>query len=161
MGGLRDYSISAAFIGVAVAILLIAAETPYYPGVLHAELSVAPVGKGVVKYYNTSTRLPEVVIYVNLSSTKSSSVYVTAVYVNGVPVNITSIVNVYNGSKPEVFNSTNPKLVPIKTGLNHLTIRGVLTRNLNSSNGATVLVQLVLSDGETSIVPSTLEVTGA
>lgn len=160
MGGLRDYSISAAFIGVAVAILVIAAEMPYYPGVLHAELSVVPVGKGVVKYYNTSTRLPEVTIYVNLSSTKSSPVYVSMVYVNGVPVNITSIANVYNGSEPEVFNSTEPGLVPIEPGLNHLAIRGVLARYLNTLGGASILVQLELSDGETSIVPSTLEVTG-
>ena len=158
MGGLRDLSISAVFIGVAVAILVIAAEIPYSPSVPHALISVVPVGKGVVKYYRAgSARMSEAAIFVNLSNTKSSPVYVTAVYVNGVPVNITSIANVYSGSKPEVFNSTNPKLVPIEPGLNHLTIRGVLTRNLNSSSGASVLVQLMFSDEETCIVPSTLE----
>mgnify|MGYP001772620532 CR=1 FL=1 len=162
MGGLRDYSVSAAFIGVAVAILLIAAEIPYGPVTLHAQISVVPVGKGVVKCYRAeNAHLPEIAIYVNLSNTKSSPVYVTSVYVNGVPVNITSIANVYNGSKPEAFNSTRPDLVPIEPGLNHLTISGVLVRNLNSSNGALVLVQLMLSDGEMSFVPSTLEVTGA
>ena len=162
MGDLRDLSVSAAFIGVAVAILVIAAEVPYSPGTLHAQISVVPIGKGVVECYRTgSARLPEVAIYVNLSNTKSSPVYVTSVYVNGVPVNITSIANVYNGSKPEAFNSTKPDLVPIEPGLNHLTIRGVLVRNLNLSNGAVVLVQLMFSDGEMSFVPSTLEVTGA
>ena len=162
MGGLRDVSISAAFIGVAVAILLIAAEIPYGPVTLHALISVVPVGKGVVECYRTgSARLPEVAIYVNLSNTKSSPVYVTAVFVNGVPVNITSVANVYNGSKPEAFNSTKPDLVPIEPGLNHLTISGVLTRNLNLSNGAVVLVQLMFSNGETCIVPSTLEVVNA
>ena len=162
MGGLRDYSVSAAFIGVAVAILVIAAEMPYSPGTLHAQISVVPVGKGVVECYRAgSARLPEVAIFVNLSNTKSSPVYVTAVFVNGVRVNVTSIANVYNGSKPEAFNSTKPNLVPIEPGLNHLTIRGVLVRNLNLSNGALVLVQLMLSGGEMSFVPSTLEVTGA
>ena len=163
MGGLRDLSVSAAFIGVAVAILVIAAEMPYSPGTLHVQISsVVPVGKGVVGCYRTgSARLPEVAIYVNLSNTKSSPVYVTSVYVNGVPVNITSIANVYNESKPEAFNSTKPNLVPIEPGLNHLTISGVLTRNLNLSDGASVLVQLMFSDGEITFVPSTLEVVNA
>ena len=162
MGGLRDVSISAVFIGVAVVILIIAAEIPYSLSMPHALISVVPVGKGVVKYYRAgSARMPEVAIYVNLSNTKSSPIYVTTVCVNGVLVNITSIANVYNGSKPEVFNSTKPSLVPIEPGLNHLTIRGVLTRDLNSSNGASIFVQLMFSDGETCIIPSTLEVVNA
>ena len=67
----------------------------------------------------------------------------------------------YNGSKPEVFNSTKPDLVPIEPGLNYLTIKGVLVRNLNSSGDASVLVHFLLSDGETSIVPLTLELVNA
>ena len=76
---------SATFIGVEVAILVIAAEMPYSPGTLHAQISVVPVGKGVVECYRTgSARLAEATIFVNLSNTKSSPVYVTSISVNGV-----------------------------------------------------------------------------
>ena len=117
MESLRDLSVSATFIGVEVAILVIAAEMPYSLGTLNAQVSVVPVGKSVVKCYMAGiAHLPEVAIYINLSNTKSSPVYVASVYVNGVPVNITSIANVYNGSRPEVFNSTKPNLLPIEPG---------------------------------------------
>ena len=84
MGGLRNLSVSAAFIGVAVTILVIAAEVPYSPGTLHALISVVPVGKGIDECYRAgSACLSEMTIYVNLSNTMSSPVYVTMVYVNG------------------------------------------------------------------------------
>ena len=120
---------------------------------------IIPAKTGLVLVeYNRPSYPANVTINVCILVVKYPPMFVNNVSVNGVPVKITFISDVYNDTKSNVVYSTDPKAVPIDPGFNDLIVKGILLSGLNFTE-SNVTVTITFSNGVSLKIPIILNVT--
>ena len=113
-------------------------------GVIGSQNSIIPAGRVFIQY---SPSNGGVLIYLVLNNPGPETPVVTGVTVDGIPVAIAGVADQYSGGHLTSANS--PDAVTITTGLNYLTVSGTLVGQLNVQPGATVIIQVSFSNGQT------------
>ena len=125
-------------------------------GTLSSQNAITNAGSAYIQY-NPSTNA--VTIYVTLTNPGPEMPTVSGVSVNGVPITVTSLVVEYANTVGTYTTSNgNPNAVTISTGLNYLTISGIAATTINVQSGATVTIQVSLSNGQVVTVPAMLNI---
>ena len=126
-------------------------------GTMSSQNAITNAGSAYIKYDPSSG---VVTIYVTLSNPGPAMPTISGVSVNGVPITVTSITVVYANTVGQYTSSNipNPNAVTISTGLNYLTITGSAATTINVQSGATVTIQVSLSNGQVVTVPAMLNI---
>ncbi len=121
-------------------------------GTLSSQNAITNAGSAYIQYNPNGYG---VTIYLTLNNPGPATPVITSVSVNGIPVNINSVVANYNTASTSVNNLNG---VTVSTGQVYLTLNGNLATQLNVQPGATVTIQISFSNGQVVTVPATLNV---
>ena len=126
-------------------------------GTMSSQNAITNAGSAYIQYNPSDGH---VLIYVTLSNPGPAMPTISGVSVNGVPITVTSINVVYANTAGQntVTGINNPNEVTISTGLNYLTISGNAATTINVQSGATVTIQVSLSNGQVVTVPAMLNI---
>lgn len=118
-------------------------------GTLSGQNAITNAGSAYVEYNPSNNHIQ---IYVTLTNPGPATPVISSVSVNSIPVSLSEVVN--NGQ----LYTTSLNSVTISTGQNSLTISGSLISSLNVQSGATVTVQVSLSNGQVVTVPAVVSI---
>ena len=125
-------------------------------GTMSSQNAITNAGSAYIEYNPTDGH---VLIYVTLSNPGPEMPTISGVSVNGVPITVTGVSVVYANTAGQYSTSNaNPNAVTISTGLNYLTISGTAATTIQVQSGATVTIQVSLSNGQVVTVPAMLNV---
>ena len=125
-------------------------------GTMSSQNAITNAGSAYITY-NPSTN--EVTIYVTLTNPGPEMPTISGVSVNGVPITVTSLTVEYaNTVGTYTTAGSNPNAITISTGLNYLTITGTAATTITVQSGATVTIQVSLSNGQVVTVPAMLNI---